>query len=173
MTLWSIPLRQRDGVSCGPSVAIVGRALLDADYRDLLAAADWFDTEQGRVHRAAKRVWPRFLGMTPAAVARALRVHSGPVRYRWRMVRRRDRLLDVREAVLLGRPVAMLVGRFIPRHWVLLVEVVTTGAALGAFHCYEPSSGELRTVSADAIRTARLTGVGYPRPFAFVLPTPG
>jgi hypothetical protein len=169
MQLPPIPLRQRDGVSCGPSVAIVARGLLDEDYRAQLAIAGWFEAEQSRVHRTVNRIWPRFLGTTPVAVARALDGYSGRLRYRWRPVRRRDRLLDVREAVLLGRPVPMLVGRVIPRHWVLLVDVQGTQA----FRCYEPSSGELRTVTADAIRRARLTGVGYPRPFAFVVPSPG
>ena len=167
MTLPPIPLRQRDGVSCGPSVAIVAGAVLDPRYRTELAAAAWFDAEQGRVHRSINRVWPRFLGATPAAIARAVNAHSGRLRYRWRVVRRGDRLLDVREAVLLGRPVPMLVGRFIPRHWVLLVDAVGTQA----FRCYEPSSGELRTVTAMAIRGARLTGVGFPRAFAFVVPS--
>ncbi|CAN5182058.1 hypothetical protein BH09ACT8_BH09ACT8_11270 [soil metagenome] len=166
MQLPPIPLRQRDGVSCGPSVAIVAGALLDDDYRAELATADWFDAEQGRVHRAVNHVWPRFLGTTPAAVTRAINGHSRGVRYRWRLVRRRDRLLDVREALLLGRPVPMLVGRFIPRHWVLLIDVVGTQA----LQCYEPSSGELRTVAAETIRDARLVGVGYPRVFAFVVP---
>jgi hypothetical protein len=63
----------------------------------------------------------------------------------------------------------MLVGGFIPRHWVLLTDVLPLAEASG-FRCYEPSSGEIRTVTAEAIRTARLTGVGFPRPFAFVLP---
>ena len=166
MQLPPIPLRQRDGVSCGPSVAIVAGALLDEDYRTELTTPAWFAAEQARVHRSVNRVWPRFLGTTPAAIARAVNRHSG-LRYRWRLVRRRDRLLDVREAVLLGRPVPMLVGRFIPRHWVLLVDVFGTQA----FQCYEPSSGELRTVTAEAIREARLTGLGFPRVFAFVLPS--
>ncbi|MCV7225799.1 hypothetical protein [Mycolicibacterium komossense] len=169
MELPPIPLRQHDGVSCGPSVAIVAGALLDPGYRSELSTAGWFAAEQGQVHRAMRRIWPRFLGMTPTAMARAISGHSGGMRYRWRLVRRHDRLLDVREAVLLGWPVPMLVGRFIPRHWVLLVGVAGTQA----FQCYEPSSGEVRTVAADAIRVARLTGVGFPRPVAFVLPARG
>jgi hypothetical protein len=60
----------------------------------------------------------------------------------------------------------MLVGRVIPRHWVLLAQAAGTAE----FRCYEPSSGELRRVAADDIRHARLTGVGYPRAFAFALP---
>ena len=166
MDIAAARLRQRDGVSCGPTVAIVGAALLDADYATCLASADWFHAEQGRLHRRLNRLWPRALGTTPMALARALSEHSA-TRYRWRLARGgRDGLRDVREAVLLGYPVAMLVGRVIPRHWVLL----TQAAGTAGFRCYEPSSGELRRVAADDIRHARLTGVGYPRAFAFALP---
>lgn len=171
MEFSAIPLVQRDGVTCGPSVAVIGGALLDADYGAQLSAAGWFDAEQSRVHRAIRRVWPRFLGTTPTAMARALTSHSAArgVRYRWRLVGRHDRLLDVREAVLLGWPVAMVVGRFIPRHWVLLV-AADIGAGGPGFRCYEPSSGQVRRVPAEAIRSSRLAGVGFPRAFAFVLP---
>lgn len=62
-------------------------------------------------------------------------------------------------------PVAMLVGNVIPRHWVLIVEV--EGEDL---RCYEPSSGEVRSVSKGAVRAARLTRLGFGRPFAFVVP---
>ena len=66
-----------------------------------------------------------------------------------------------------GWPVAMLIGTVIPRHWVLIVDVRGDTVA-----SYEPSSGEVRTVGLDAVRRARLTGLGYPRPFAFVVPGP-
>lgn len=159
-------LRQRDGVTCGPSVAIVGAALLDPGYGQTLHDEGWFADEQGRLHRWLNRLWPRALGTTPAGIRRALSRHSA-VAYRWRISRcRRDRLLDVREAVLLGYPVAMLVGSWLPRHWVLLID----SAGPNGFRCYEPSSGEIRTVSNDGIRAGRLTGVGFPRPWAFVLP---
>jgi len=159
-------LRQRDGVTCGPSVAIVGAALLDSGYAETLSDPAWFADEQGRLHRGLNRLWPRALGTTPWAVRRALSRHSA-VRYRWRPARcRGDGLLDVREAVLLGYPVPMLVGSWLPRHWVLLVEVAGTSG----FRCYEPSSGEIRTVGTADVRAARLTGVGFPRAWAFVLP---
>ena len=169
MKLAALRLRQRDGVTCGPTVAVVAGALLDADYLAALLESDTHGVdEQARVHAEVNRVWPRRLGMTPRGLVRALNAYSAGkgVRYRWRRFRgRRDELSDVMAAVDSRWPVAMLVGRVIPRHWVLIVDA--DGQEL---LCYEPSSGEVRTVEVDAVRRARLTGLGYPRPFAFVLP---
>ena len=139
-------------------------ALLDAGYGAPLQAEraqQWFDAEQGRVHRSVNMVWPRALGTTPAGMARALSAHG--TRYRWRPAGRG--LDDVHAAVGAGRPVAMLIGAAIPRHWVLLTELRGP-----EFRCYEPSSGRLVGVKPEDIRTGRLTGLGFPRPFAFVLP---
>jgi hypothetical protein len=165
----ALRLRQRDGVTCGPTVAVVAGALLDTNYRAALLESDAhvFD-EQARVHAEVNRVWPRRLGTTPRGLVRALNAHSTArgVRYRWRLFRGRgDKLSDVVAAVESGWPVAMLVGRVIPRHWVLIVD-----AAGARWRCYEPSSGEVRPVDVDAVRRARLSGLGYPRAFAFVLP---
>jgi hypothetical protein len=172
MKLEALHLRQRDGVTCGPSVAVVGGALLDPRYRAKLSSPEsrqaWFASEQLRVHGEVNKIWPRMLGTTPVGIARALTEHcaAAGVRYRWRLFRgRRDNLSDVLPAVRIGLPVAMLIGRFIPRHWVLIVD-----AAGDELQCYEPSSGEVRPVGMDAVRGSRLTGLGYPRPFAFVLP---
>jgi hypothetical protein len=177
MKLAALHLRQRDTVTCGPAVAVVAGALLDPAYRKKLtgrgeagaaAGRAWFDGEQGRVHDQVNRLWPRKLGTTPMGVARAMSPHSGTygVRYGWRLCRgRRDAMADVLAEVAAQWPVAMLVGRFIPRHWVLIVE--TTGDVL---RCYEPSSGEMRSVDVAAVRGARLRGLGFPRAFAFVLP---
>lgn len=162
--------RQRDGVTCGPSVAVMAGALLDDDYGAPLQSAhsqQWFDAEQLRVHRAVNRVWPRALGTTPAGMARALTKHSAGrgVRYRWRPAHPGDSLADVLDAIAAGWPVAMLVGSVLPRHWVLLTEI--DGVVL---RCYEPSSGALVGVPVADIRAGRLSGLGFPRPFAFVLP---
>ena len=168
MKLSALNLRQRDGITCGPTVAVVAGALLEPDCLDALSDRAWFDGEQARVHAEVNRVWPRRLGTTPTGMARALSAHSAAsgVRYRWRLFRgRRDNLADVSRSVEAGFPVAMLIGRFIPRHWVLIVE-----AAGPRWQCYEPSSGEVRPVQVDAVRRSRLSGLGYPRPFAFVLP---
>jgi hypothetical protein len=121
------------------------------------------------VHALVNRVWPRALGTTPMGMARALTVHSSDrgVGYRWRLWRgRRDRLADIMAAAGSNWPVPMLIGRWIPRHWVLIIDT-----SAGGLHCYEPSSGEVRTVSVASVRLARLSGLGYPRPFAFAVPT--
>lgn len=181
MKLAALRLRQRDGVSCGPTVAVVAGALLDPAYRARLlepgehtvgdAGWVWFLGEQVRVHAEVNRVWPRRLGTTPMGMARALTARGAAVgaRYRWRLFRgRRDRLADVSAALLSDRPVPMLIGRRIPRHWVLLVG--KRGVDHVEFDCYEPSSGHVISIPATDIRHCRLTGPGYPCPFGFVVP---
>lgn len=163
-------LRQRDGVSCGPAAAVAAGVLLDPVYRRLVDGAGdaWIGAEQRRVHARVNRFWPRALGTTPAAMVAAIDAHGGGVRYRWRPCRGlsgcRDPLTDVLAAVRSGRPVAMLVGNVLPRHWVLVV------ASEGRVRCYEPSSGRLLALDPADVRAGRLAGVGYPRPFAFVVP---
>jgi len=171
MKLEGLRLRQRDSTACGPSVAVVAGALVDPAYGAALtdSARYWFDDEQLRIHAEVNRVWPRMLGTTPMGIARAVTTRAAVrgVNYRWRLFRgRRDQLADVLSLVADGWPVGMLVGRFIPRHWVLLVGV--NGETL---RCYEPSSGDVRPANIDALRHSRLTGLGYRRPFAFVLPS--
>jgi hypothetical protein len=182
MKLTALHLRQRDAVTCGPAVAVVARALLDPAYRTKLtgrgdpggaAGRAWFDGEQGRVHDQVNRLWPRRFGTTPMGVARAMSAHAATygVRYRWRLCRgRRDAMADVLAEVGADWPVAMLVGRFIPRHWVLIVETGGVEVKGDVLRCYEPSSGEVRSVDVAAVRGARLRGLGFPRAFAFVLP---
>lgn len=197
MRLSGLHLRQRDGVTCGPTVAVVAGVLLDPDYRAALMAPGartigangqaWFAGEQARVHAEVNRVWPRRLGTTPLGMARALTARSAGrgVRYRWRPFRgRRDSLADVLGAVDAGWPVPMLIGRTIPRHWVLLVGsadgvpparsadgVLPARSADGMLRCYEPSSGRVLPAQVEVIRRSGLTGLGFPRPFAFVVPT--
>ena len=178
MKLAGLRLQQRDGVSCGPSVALVAGALLDAGRGAALAEPNsgqaLFAAEQARMHAELNRIWPRRLGTTPSGMARALTTEGSTAGacYRWRLFRgHRDGLADVLSAVANDRPVAMLLGRVIPRHWVLIVDVVgRTDAIEQTLECYEPSSGEVRAVEAAAVRRGQLTGLGYPRPFAFVVP---
>ena len=167
------PLRQRDGVTCGPTVAVVAGALLDSGYGAALqnpaTRQSWFAREQARLHSSVNRFWPRRLGMTPAGMARAISRWSAGrgVRYRYRWARGgRDPLADVAYAAAAGWPVPVLIGRGVPRHWVLVIGVTDE-----VLRCYEPTSGEVRTVPMDALRQGALAGLGFPRAFAFVLPS--
>jgi hypothetical protein len=160
--------RQRDGVSCGPSVAVMAGALIDTGYGAALRSADpqpWFDAEQARVHRAINVVWPHALGASPAGVARAITRHSVVRGVRYTSRPALFGLADVCDAVDARWPVAMLIGSVIPRHWVLLTEI--DGAV---FRCYEPSSGSVVEIPIDDIRHGRLSRLGFPRAFAFVVP---
>ncbi|MGV0743265.1 hypothetical protein [Mycolicibacterium sp. XJ870] len=173
--LAALGLRQRDGVTCGPTVAVVAGALLDPTYRAGLLGPDgssWFADEQGRIHAHVNTIWPRRLGTTPVGMARALTGHSSElgVVYRWRRFRgARDMLADVCSAAAADWPVPMLIGDGgmlgIPRHWVLIVEATDE-----LLQCYEPSSGRVVPVGVAAVRGSRISGLGFRRPFAFVVP---
>lgn len=157
-------LRQRDGVTCGPSAAIVAAALLDPEIAARLEQAGWFEAEQEALHRRLNVVWPRALGTTPWAMVEALNAHSTGfgVRYRWRFAQGPgDPLDDVRAAALAGRPVPMLLGRVIPRHWVLVV-----GFEEGRFRIYEPGHGDVLLATVAELRG----GLGFPQVFGYVVP---
>ncbi|CAN5545462.1 hypothetical protein BH11ACT7_BH11ACT7_17300 [soil metagenome] len=156
-----LTLRQRDGVTCGPSAAIVGAAMLDPEYAAHLEQAGWFEAEQEQLHRQLNTVWPRALGTTPWGMVEALNAHS-PVRYRWRFAESSPEQLDtIRAAVTRGRPVPMLLGKVIPRHWVLLI-----GFEKGRFEIYEPGRGDVLKVSPAELRG----GLGFPQVFGYVVP---
>jgi hypothetical protein len=185
MELSALRLRQRDGLTCGPAVAVVAGALMDPGRRAALlntsgyavtaSGRDWFAGEQGRIHAEVNRIWPRQLGTTPAGMARALTEQAAAlgVRYRWRRCRgRRDSLADVLAALERKYPVALLIGNRLPRHWVLLVDHHRDDRWHdGVLQCYEPSSGTVVPVPVAAIRGPSLTGLGFPRPYAVVVPT--
>ena len=159
-----LKLRQRDGVTCGPSAAIVAAAMLNPEYAAQLEQTGWFEAEQEQLHRRLNVVWPRALGTTPMGMVSALSAHSKArgVRYRWRTAAGpRDRLRDVREAVHQGWPVAMLIGKGIPRHWVLLV-----GWSGQRLQVYEPGAGDVLLVAPAELRG----GLGFPQVFGYVLP---
>lgn len=173
MRIWDVDLgevRQTDGFTCGPTSAMIAAALLDPSYASVLDTTPaGFAREQHRIHRASNTVWPRKLGTTPWGVAAAISGHSRAmgVRYGWRIFKgRRDRLTDVVAAVDSGWPVALLIGRIIPRHWVL----ITGRSDPAGFRVYNPASGRVADLSVDEMVRHNLR-LGFPRAFALVLPT--
>ena len=156
-------VRQTDGFTCGPTVALVASAALDPAYG---ATVSDEAAEQHRIHAAANRLWPRRLGTTPWGVAGAISAHTAPLgtRYGWRLFRG-----DLRAAVAAVEcdwPVAMLIGAGIPRHWVLLV-----GHSDGVLQCFNPARGAVPPVPVADVAGRRLGVLGFPRAFALVLPT--
>jgi hypothetical protein len=127
LAAWADPaeLARLDG---GPAVTAGASAGVAAGF------GDRFDARQLEVHRATNRRWPRALGTTPWGMARWLREHvpaAGP--YRVRLVDDVSRAdvdlvtAAVGAALAAGHPVPLLVGRWLPRHWVMGTGVMATG----------------------------------------------
>jgi hypothetical protein len=133
-----------------------------------------YDARQRQVHRESTRFWPQALGTTPWGMTRWLRRHvpaAGP--YRVRMVDDTSPAdlgdaMATAEAVLgTGRPVPMLVGALVPRHYALALGLLDDGA----WRVYEPTSGQVRALDPGLVRRRRLAGVlGAARLHALLLP---
>jgi len=133
--------RQPDGFTCGPSVVVVARRLRAGG-----ADPDWagFPDRVHATNRRLRRWWPRLLGTTPWAVARALGGQVRPFR------------ADAVRAAL-PHPVPVFVGSpVLPRHVVLVV-----AATPHDLIAYDPAQGALVPVS----------GLRWPVRWCAVLPT--
>jgi hypothetical protein len=134
-----------------------------------------YDARQMQVHRESTRFWPQALGTTPWGMVAWLRRHApGAGPYRVRLVDDASaadvaaalQAADV--ALAAGRPVPMLVGAAVPRHYCMAVGRHDDGA----WRVYEPTSGEVRVLPLDLVRRSALAPVlGFPRLHALLLPT--
>ncbi|HVH22747.1 MAG TPA: hypothetical protein VNA11_09845 [Pseudonocardia sp.] len=189
-------LDQVDGTTCGSACLVVLSAWADPDETRRLdgeagpgGPADWvgqpaaggltigfgarFDARQLQVHRESTRFWPRALGTSPWGMVGWLRRNvpgAGP--YRVRLVDDSsaadlaDAIAHTEAALAAGRPVPLLIGNFVPRHYVL---ALATGD--GGWRVYEPSSGQVRLVTPDQLRGRATTELlGWPRWHAVLLP---
>lgn len=175
-------LDQVDGTTCGSAVLLALAAWADPAELGRLERGDGFaarfDARQLAVHRETNRLWPRALGTTPWAMVRWLRRNAPAAgRYRVRLVDDvsaadvDDVLRRVDAALAAGRPVPLLVGAFLPRHYVMALGTVDGGSRDGAWRVYEPTSGQVRPLDRDAVRRRRLaTVVGFDRLHAALLP---
>jgi hypothetical protein len=168
-------LVQCDGTTCGATVIVVARMIADPAFAHHIATAPAgaFGAAQLRVQRAANVVWPRAFGVTPAGLTAVLNLHSGlfGARYGTRPVdptrpdRVRAALGAAAASVTAGWPVPLLVGKWEPRHWVLVV-----GATGDTLLCYEPTRGRIGAVTVEDLAAGRAKGLGYPNLHALVYP---
>jgi hypothetical protein len=179
-------LDQVDGTTCGSAVLVALAAWADPEELTRLEAAATgqqlvgggfgarYDARQKQVHRQTNRFWPQALGTTPWGAVRWLRDHVPAAgRHRVRLVDDTS-TADVAElieavgaALAAGRPVPLLVGAFVPRHYVL-----ATRADDGGWLVYEPTSGQVRLVDLAAVRERRLAPLlGFDRLHAALLPS--
>lgn len=133
-----------------------------------------FDARQKQVHRESTRFWPQALGTTPWGMVRWLREHApGAGPYRVRLVDDisaadvTGALRAVDSALAARRPVPLLVGALVPRHYCMALS--RDG---GVWRVYEPTSGHVRVLDPDLVRRRTLAPVlGFDRLHAVLLPS--
>jgi hypothetical protein len=186
-----VVLDQVDGTTCGSAVLVALAAWADPTELarleavpaggQLLAGGGFghrYDARQKQVHRQTNRFWPQALGTTPWGAARWLRDHVPAAgRYRVRLVDDMSPadvealLTGVDAALSAGQPVPLVVGSFVPRHYVLALCRDGGGAGDG-WRVYEPTSGQVRLLARAAVRERRLAPVlGFDRLHAALLPS--
>lgn len=186
-----VKLDQVDGTTCGSAVLVALAAWADpAETQRLdggVAAVGGtapagvaggfgtrYDARQREVHGESTRFWPQALGTSPWGMVAWLRRHApGAGPYRVRLV---DDLsasdvsaaLDaVNAALAVGRPVPLLIGTLVPRHYCLAL--ARDGA--DGWRVYEPTSGEVRSVALDLVRRRAIAPLlGFDRLHAVLLP---
>jgi hypothetical protein len=190
-----VRLDQVDGTTCGSAVLIAlaawadpaETARLDGDGTVNAAAGRAgasagvavgfdarYDARQREVHRQSTRFWPRALGTSPWGMVGWLRRYvpaAGP--YRVRLVDDattadvEDALATTGAALAAGRPVPLLVGGLLPRHYALALGVESDGR----WRVYEPTGGQVRLLDLRLVRERRLASVlGFDRLHAVLLP---
>jgi hypothetical protein len=189
-------LAQPDRRSCGATVLVVARMLVDPAYAELVATgrhpvtgyalpgdvAGRFRHEVlGMHHRVTGAVdaaghlqlpWPRSLGTPPWAVARQLAATDGEtlprVHHSVRSARsRRGEVFDeILAATSRSRPVPFYVGD----RWAPRHVVLGLGEVEGRLRCYEPAAGCPVDVERDSFVRNRLDLAGWDRPWLVVLP---
>ncbi len=188
-------LDQVDGTTCGSAVlvalaawadpaetqrlddAAVGRtgALAGATAGVTAGFGARFDARQKQVHRESTRFWPQAIGTSPWGMVDWLRRHApGAGPYHVRLVDDMSgsdvaAALDAtRAALAAGRPVPLLIGPLVPRHYCMAL----SAAEDGTWHVYEPTGGQVRSLDPALVgRRALAPVLGFDRLHALLLPT--
>jgi len=181
LAAWADPaeVRRLDGPSVdgpGRREAVGGARAVAAGAAPAVSAGFGmrYDARQKQVHRESARFWPRALGTLPWGMVGWLRrnvASAGP--YRVRLVDDRDArdvtdvIAAIGVALRVGRPVPLLVGPLVPRHYVMAV-----GLHEGGWKVYEPTSGQIRALDPALIGRRTLARIlGFDRLHAALLPS--
>lgn len=178
LAAWADPAETRrlDGPAAagGDGRAVVGERGTAAAPAVIPGFSARYDARQKQVHRESAGLWPRMFGTPPWGIVRWLRRNvpsAGP--YRVRLVDDRDArdvadvVTSVGIALKAGRPVPLLVGAAIPRHYVMAL-----GLHEGGWKVYEPTSGQIRALDPARIAAHTLGGtLGFDRLHAAFLPS--
>lgn len=183
-----VRLDQVDATTCGSAVLVALSAWADPGELARLTPAGpdpvvsgirqgfgaRYDARQLQVHRETNLWWPRALGTTPWGMVRWLRRNvprAGP--YAVRLVDDvsapdvAGAVAAVETALAARRPVPLLVGAMVPRHYCL----VLSAAPDGRWRVYEPTSGQVRGLDPAIIGQRSLGRVlGFDRLHALLLP---
>jgi hypothetical protein len=168
LAAWADPTETRRLDGPGNGVAAVGSPGIAVGF------GGRYDSRQRQVHKESTKFWPQALGTSPWGMVAWLRRHApGAGPYRVRMVDDRSpadltAAIDATDAALAaGRPVPLLIGAFVPRHYCLALS--REGET---WHVYEPTSGEVRQVPTDRVRRSALADLlGFDRLSAVFLPS--
>jgi hypothetical protein len=181
-------ISQYDGTTCGSTIIVAARALLDPIYALYLTtggrpgtAAETaarfqqrLEVQEQRVHNESDLLWPQRAGTPPWGISRLLNRDPAGLgaHYRWVAVVSGVPVLGdsvIRQALTAvdrGYPVPILLGDLIPRHYVLLLRHDAGGATF-----YEPTAGEVIEVSARDLARRDFSALSYAHLHGAILPS--
>lgn len=179
------PVQQTDNISCGSMTILMARAMADPLYALYLTTGDSTDrsdasaehfqarltAEEHRIHDATNRFWPKRLGSTPAGVSTELNRHADALgtRYKSRLVTGtggKQALEDAVKSAGSHQPVPVLIGDWIPRHYILLI-----GREGSDLLFYEPGYATVDRISAQSFLDGKIDVIGFHHVYAVITPT--
>jgi hypothetical protein len=176
----SSPVQQPDDTSCGPMTIMMARAISDPYYSLYLTTGDSTDradagaeqfqarltAEEHRIHAETNRFWPQRLGSTPLGISNELNRYAGALgtRYQARLADR-SALADAADAAGNGQPVPVLIGDWIPRHYILLI-----GRAGSDLTYYEPGYATVGHLNEQDFVRGKINVIGFHHINAVVRP---
>ncbi|MGW6200775.1 hypothetical protein ACWF0M_31830 [Kribbella sp. NPDC055110] len=174
----SSPVQQPDDTSCGPMTVLMARAMADPFYALYLTTGDStarsnagpdefqarLTAEEHRIHAATNRFWPQQLGSTPFGISDELNRYAGALGTRYQaQLADRSTLAAAAEAAGEGHPVPVLIGDWIPRHYILLI-----GRTGNDLTYYEPGYATVGHLSEQSFEHGKLNVIGFHHIYALV-----